>query len=95
MTTTSFTRRNVSGSSAAARARLVIGPIATMVILSGSFSRSRRRISLCPAVRDGVNIDSVSVFLSSSAIMPCSGSAESSTESNSCFHVSAGVRCGC
>lgn len=45
MTTTSFTRRKVSGSVAAAMARFVRGPIATIVIVSGGFSWRRRRIS--------------------------------------------------
>lgn len=45
ITTTSFARRNVSGSSAAARARFVSGPTATIVTVSGSFSLSILRIS--------------------------------------------------
>ena len=47
MVTTSLARRNASGSSAAARAQFVSGPMATMVIVSASFSRRIRRISLC------------------------------------------------
>lgn len=46
ITTTSLTFRNVSGSSAAASAKLVNGPIAIIVIVSGGFSRRRRSISL-------------------------------------------------
>ena len=53
MTTTSFARRNVSGSIADARARLVNGPTATMVTVSGSFSRSTRSISSCAGRLDG------------------------------------------
>lgn len=45
MTTTSLALKNVSGSVAAAMARLVRGPIATMVIVSASFSRRSRNIS--------------------------------------------------
>ena len=47
MATTSLTRRKASGSSAAARAQFVSGPMAMMVIVSASFSRKIRRISLC------------------------------------------------
>lgn len=56
ITAISFTRRNVSGSSAAAKERLVSGPRATIVIVSGSFSFSIRRISLCEGFLDGVNV---------------------------------------
>lgn len=45
MTMISFALRNVSGSAAAAMARFVIGPMATMVIESGLFSRSRESIT--------------------------------------------------
>lgn len=55
MTTTSFTRRNVSGSSEAAIARLVKGPTAIIVIVLGSFSRSNRKISLCDGTLEAVN----------------------------------------
>lgn len=44
MTTTSFALKNVSGSSAAANAKFVIGPTATIVTVSGSFSLSVFRI---------------------------------------------------
>ena len=45
MTMTSLTLRKIPGSSAAARARLVNGPIATMVMLSVGLSLRMRRIS--------------------------------------------------
>lgn len=45
ITMTSLARRNVSGSTDAARAKFVKGPIATRDMVSASFSRSIRRIS--------------------------------------------------
>ncbi|KAI5305463.1 hypothetical protein KEM55_008983 [Ascosphaera atra] len=50
----SLTRRKVSGSSRRAWARLVRGPMATMVIVSGSFSRRRRRISQWEGCLEGM-----------------------------------------
>ncbi len=55
MIMTSFTLRNVSGSSAAAIARFVSGPMAIMLTVFGSFSRSIRKVSLCAGSRLGVN----------------------------------------
>lgn len=55
ITITSCTRRKVSGSVAAARATLVMGPMTTSLIVSGSFSRRRRRISRWAGVLLGVN----------------------------------------
>lgn len=69
------------------------GPIATMVTLLGSFSRKNLRISRCAGVWDGVN--NASVFFISSAMSPCSGLLDFSADSKRCFHVSAGVKCGC
>ena len=92
--TTSFTRRNVSGSSAAARAQFVSGPMATMVMVSGSFSRKIRRISWCAGREVGLKEDvgSVrwSVSFAASVMMESGGGC-----SNSFFHVSSGERCGC
>lgn len=93
MTTTSFTRKNASGSSAAASAMFVNGPMATIVIVSGSFSRRRRRISRCEGSWEGVKL--ASVLRSSSAMAACSGWVESEALAKRSFHVSAGVRCGC
>ena len=45
MKSTALARRNIVGFSAAARATLVRGPMAIMVIVSGGFSESIRRIS--------------------------------------------------
>ena len=45
---------NVCGDSAAARARLVSGPIAIIEIVSGGFSSRRRRISKCEGFCEGV-----------------------------------------
>lgn len=55
ITTTSLARRKVSGSVAAAIARLVDGPIATIVIVSGSFSRNNDKISSWAGFLDGMN----------------------------------------
>jgi hypothetical protein len=46
MITTSFTLKKVSGSSAAAVARFVRGPIAMMEIVPASFSRKSLSVSL-------------------------------------------------
>ena len=46
MVTICLTLRNASGSSAAARAQFVSGPMAMMVIVSASFSRKILKISL-------------------------------------------------
>jgi len=54
MTTTSLVSRKVSRSVAAARARLVRGPMAMMVIVSGGLVRRRRRISWWAGVWEGV-----------------------------------------
>ena len=45
ITRSSFTRRNVDASWEAARARLVKGPMAIMVIVFGGLAARRRRIS--------------------------------------------------
>lgn len=83
MATTSFARRNVSGSSAAARARFVIGPSPTIVIVSGSFSRKIFRISLCAGSRDGIkDVDALMWLLVRSG-------------PNWSFQVSSGERWGC
>lgn len=55
MTTTSFTRRKVSGSWAAANARFVKGPTATIVTVFSSFSFRTRRISSAAGCLDGMN----------------------------------------
>lgn len=91
MTTTSFARRNVSGSSAAARARLVKGPIATMVMVSLSFSRSKRSISSWEGFCDGRNMASGS--RSSSSLTPAPSRFDAG--SKRAFQVSAGDKCGC
>jgi len=54
MTTTSLARRKVSASVAAARARLVRGPMAMMVMVLGGLVRRRRRISRWEGVGEGV-----------------------------------------
>lgn len=91
MTTTSFTRRNVSGSSAAAKARLVRGPTATRVTESGSLSRSARRISLYAGSLDGVNAWSSGPEQSSTGLIP----SPSSSLAKRCTHALSAVRCGC
>lgn len=88
ITTTSFAFRNVSGSSAAARARFVKGPTDTIVIVSTGFSRSRRRISLCAGVTEAVNDDDGEASSRASAI--CSGVAFSGGGWNKVFHASDG-----
>ena len=92
--TTSFTLRNVSGSSAAARAQFVSGPMATMVIVSASFSRKILSISLCAGRDDGVKrvVGTVrlSVSLAASVITESGGGC-----SNRCSHMYSGERCGC
>jgi hypothetical protein len=92
--TTSFTLRNASGSSAAARAQFVSGPMATMVIVSGSFSRKILSISLCAgwddALKEKVGSVRFPVSFAASVIIESGGGC-----SNKCFHVSSGERCGC
>lgn len=55
ITTTSLTLKNVSGSLAAAIARLVKGPTATMVMVSGSLSLNSLSISRHEGSNEGVN----------------------------------------
>jgi hypothetical protein len=92
--TTSFTLRNASGSSAAARAQFVSGPMATMVIVSGSFSRKILSISLWAgwddALKEKVGSVRSPVSFAASVIIESGGGC-----SNECFHVSSGERCGC
>src|SRR5277367_1430387 len=92
--TTSFTLRNTSGSSAAARAQFVSGPMATMVIVSGSFSRKILSISLWAgwddALKEKVGSVRFPVSFAASVIIESGGGC-----SNKCFHVSSGERCGC
>lgn len=74
-------------------ARFVRGPMATIVIVSGSFSRNRRNISSLECFFDGVKRPS---SLEISSARACSsGSFEDCDRSKRCFHVSAGVICGC
>lgn len=87
MTTTSLALRKVSGSRAAARARLVNGPTATIVMVSGSFSRSKRSISSLAGALEASN--KAWPFESSVAISFSTGPA---VDAKSCFHVSAGDR---
>lgn len=93
MTTTSFTLRNVSGSCAAAIARFVSGPTATIVIVSGSFSLSKSSMTSCAGLSDGVKRQCSSLTFCSSAAS--SGERSSGVGLNSVFQVSAGERCGC
>ena len=92
--TISFTLRKASGSSAAARAQFVSGPMAAMVIVSGSFSRKMRSISLCAgwddALKEEVGSVRFSVSFAASVMIESGGGC-----SNSFFHVSSGERCGC
>lgn len=92
--TTSFALRNASGSSVAARAQFVSGPMATMVIVSGSFSRKILSISLCAgsddALKEKVGSARFPVSFAASVIIESAGGC-----SNKCFHVSSGERCGC
>ncbi len=75
--TTSFALRNASGSSAAARAQFVSGPMATMVIVSGSFSRRILSISLCAgwddALKEKVGPARFPVFFAASVIIESAG----------------------
>lgn len=91
MTTTSLTRRKVSGSSADARARFVRGPTATSVTVSGSFSRSARRISLCAGNLDRMNEWSPGWAPVRTGLIP----SVSTVGSKRCSQVWLGVRCGC
>lgn len=93
MTTTSLTFRKVSGSVAAAMARLVSGPIATMVMVSGSFSLSSRSISSCAGFKEGVKSECASLTFSNSAAS--SALSGSGVGLKSDFQVSAGDRWGC
>lgn len=58
MTTTSLTFKKVSTSSAAASAKFVKGPTATIVIVSRGFSLRIRRISLCATFFEGMKDNS-------------------------------------
>jgi len=88
ITQTSLTRKNVSGSSAAARARLVRGPTATIVIVSSGFSFKSRRISWWAGRVDGIKYDDPMSFdaVISSMVAPSFGALKS------VFQVSAGDR---
>jgi hypothetical protein len=93
MTTTSLTLKNVSGSFAAASARFVSGPTATIVIVSGSLSLSNSSICSCAGFSEGVNSECRSLTACSSAASSSDRFSGSGRKSD--FHVSAGVRCGC
>jgi hypothetical protein len=93
MTQTSLTRRNVSGSAAAAIARFVKGPTATMVTVSGSFSRSICSISSCAGLREGVKSECLSLTAWSSAAS--SGVIVLGIGLKRDFQVSSGLRWGC
>lgn len=103
MTTTSLTRKKASRSSAAARARSVIGPIAAMVMVPGSLSRRSWRISWC----EGVVLGSKRCGCCNSVEMSWGGSVEEGAasaglavevgrgwEKRDC-HADDGVRWGC
>ncbi|KAL5888478.1 hypothetical protein ACKVWC_011567 [Pyricularia oryzae] len=86
MTQTSRARRSVSGSSAAARARLVMGPMVRIVTVWSGDSLRIRRISLCASVLDGVKyVEKLGM----------SEGAPPGASSKRVRHVSAGVRSGC
>jgi len=93
MTTTSFTRRKVSGSLAAAIARFVKGPTATIVTLSSSFSLKISSITSYAGFKDGVKSECWSLTACSAAAS--SGERFSGLGLKSDFHVSAGERWGC
>ena len=89
--TTSFTRRNVSGSAAAARARFVSGPTATSVTVPGSCSRRMRRISSCAGFLDAMK----ERYAGPASVPPCSTVSMTlgvTSGSKRCSHVSEGVR---
>lgn len=91
--TTSFTRRNVSGSAAAARARFVSGPTATSVTVPGSCSRRMRRISSCAGFLDAMKERCAGPGPAS--VPPCltvSMTLGVTSGSKRCSHVSEGVR---
>jgi hypothetical protein len=88
MTITSFAFRNVSGSSEAARARLVSGPSATMLIVSGGDSRRMSKMAWWEGRRLGVkSLNGVALDAFSRK--------ESGEDWKASFQVSAGLRCGC
>lgn len=91
ITTTSFTRRKVSGSSADAKAKLVSGPTATSVTVSGSFSRNARKISLWAGSLEGMKEWSSG----SAPVLTVSIPWGSTAGSKRCSQVWPGVRCGC
>jgi hypothetical protein len=84
---TSLTRRNAAGSAAAARARLVSGPSATMETESGGSARRMARIWSGAGSGEGVKRrDARSEAESEGLVLVL--------EKRS-FHVSAALRCGC
>lgn len=93
MTTTSLTLRNVSGSFAAAMARFVSGPTATMVIVPGSFSLNKSSMTSCAGLSDGVKSECFSLTFCSAAAS--SGARFFGWGVKSDFHVSSGERWGC
>jgi len=68
MTTTSLTFKNVSGSCAAAIARFVSGPTATIVTVSGSFSLSKSSMTSCAGFSDGVKSECFSLTFCSALV---------------------------
>ena len=93
MTTTSLTLRNVSGSFAAAMARFVSGPTATMVIVPGSFSLNKSSMTSCAGLSDGVKSECFSLTFCSAAAS--SGARFFGWGVKRDFHVSSGERWGC
>lgn len=92
MTRTAFARRKVVGDSEATRARLVRGPMATMVMVSGGFSERIRRISRWDSILEGVK--SVGESLGCTwvvAVAVAVRSVSAGGRSNRCFHVSSGL----
>jgi hypothetical protein len=93
MTTTSLTLRKVSGSFAAAIARLVSGPTATIVTVFGSFSAKISSITSWAGFKDGTNRECFSLTASNSDTS--SGDRFSGVGRKSDFHVSSGDKWGC
>jgi hypothetical protein len=90
MTTTSLTLKKVSGSFAAAIARFVSGPTATMVTVSGSFSANICSITSCAGFRDGMN--SLCFSLTASKAAASSADRFSGVGKKRDFQVSSGER---
>lgn len=96
MTRSCFARRKVSGSRAAAAAKLVSGPIAIRVIVSGGLVRRRWRISWVDGWWEGVKREGGVEWVDVVLVFAVEATVSSTGGSKRCFHADSGlVWCGC